>query len=209
MSKYSFEEHYNVYYPDSDIPVNNFGIHEAEKLHEYENALLLKAYKDFHEKLTEIESFDNKYFITLHKKTFESLYQFAGELRNQDVAKGDTYFCKAIYIEQSLSKLFSELESENFLMSYAKIPQEVFAKRIAYFMGELISIHPFWEFNGRIIRMFFDMIVSYNGYDYIDYTKYQCDEHDNPFVLASIECVQTADNSRLQKIISVGLHKII
>ncbi|TAJ80771.1 MAG: hypothetical protein EPO42_03625 [Gallionellaceae bacterium] len=41
---------------------------------------------------------------------------------------------------------------------------EKFAERLAHFQSELIALHPFHELNGRITRLFFDLITVYNGY---------------------------------------------
>jgi len=148
--------------------------------------LLFKAYAEFHKGLKNDPIFDKRYFRSLHQLTFLPLYEFAGEYRNQDISKGDTLFCKAKYIQPQIKILFEKLERENYLKTFSYQPKDGFSERITYYMGELIAIHPFWEFNGRIIRMFFDMIASYNGYEYINYTIYKTGETINPFIQASI-----------------------
>jgi cell filamentation protein len=70
----------------------------------------------------------------------------------------------------------------------------------AYFKCELIALHPFYELNGRIIRLFFDMIVRYNNYRYIDYSNITPE-----YINASIKCVQFADCTAIEKIIANGL----
>src|SRR3972149_815953 len=55
------------------------------------------------------------------------------------------------------------------LKDYFLKPKEEFALKISFYMCELIALHPFFELNGRTIRLFFDMIAAYNGYEYIDY----------------------------------------
>lgn len=72
---------------------------------------------------------------------------------------------------------------------------------IAYFQGELIALHPFYELNGRIVRLFFDMIALYNGYEAIDYGKPE------EYIKASIACVQYADTEKLTEIIRRGLKR--
>lgn len=41
---------------------------------------------------------------------------------------------------------------------------------LAHYQSELIALHPFYELNGRITRLFFDLIAVYNGYEPIDYS---------------------------------------
>jgi len=64
---------------------------------------------------------------------------------------------------------------------------------------------PFFELNGRITRVFFDMIAAYNGYQFIDYSITK----PHKYIDASIECVQYADSEALQRIILQGLLKWI
>lgn len=70
--------------------------------------------------------------------------------------------------------------------------------------GEFIMIHPFYEINGRITRLFFDLIAMYNGYKPIDYKSYSSKE----YIDASIQCVQFADASDMEHIILNGLQKL-
>jgi len=49
-------------------------------------------------------------------------------------------------------------------------------------------LHPFSEGNGRLLRLFFDMIITYNAYEYIDYADILSDD---AFITASIDCMET------------------
>jgi len=93
------------------------------------------------------------------------------------------------------------------LKDYSKNPKEEFAHKIAYYMCELIALHPFFELNGRITRLFFDMIVTYNGYEYINYQDaLKIEDGDNLFIKASIDCMLGNDNNMFQ-IFFNGLNK--
>ena len=143
------------------------------------------------------------YFINLHKKTFESLYDFAGVYRDVNMSKGDSQFCLAQYLHSESARIFKELENENYLSDIKK--KTLFAKRLAYYQGELIALHPFYELNGRVIRLFCDMLVLKSGYKPIDYSG----AIDNgAYIEASIECVQYADSSRLERIVFEGLREL-
>ncbi len=95
------------------------------------------------------------------------------------------------------------LKKENYLRDCSFISKEIFAEKIALIKSELICLHPFYELNGRITRLFFDMIVVYNGYQPIDYSNYTSQEYIN----ASIECVKYADETFMKRIILDGLKK--
>lgn len=77
-------------------------------------------------------------------------------------------------------------------------------KKLAHYKSELIALHPFYELNGRILRLFIDMLCLYNGYNFIDYST---TIENNDYIEASILCVQYADSSKMEKIIESGLTK--
>jgi len=201
-SKYQFVDN-KFYYQGSDVPQNRFDIKESATIHEIEKELLEEAYTILYDELDEDVLFDEAYFISLHKRTFESLYEWAGEFRDFNMAKEESRFCQGEFVKSSSRKIFNELQKDNYLRGYEDKPKEEFAQKLAYYKCELIALHPFYELNGRVTRMFFDMMAAYNGYKFIDYSGITPKE----YIDASIECVQFADCSRLETIILNGLSK--
>ncbi len=206
MSKYTQDKHF-IYYENTNIPINKLDIHNLKILEEEERKLLLKGYEYFHKKLSEESIFDNNYLKELQRKTFHKLYNFAGKYRTVNISKGYTAFCQVRFLEQTSKEIFNKFASENYLRNYAAKPKEEFAHKIAYYMCELIALHPFFELNGRTIRLFFDMISTYNGYEYIDYQDaLEIEDGDNKFIKASIDCMIANDNKMYQIILN-GLKK--
>ncbi len=200
VSKYQLKNN-NFYHDGTDIPINKLNITDSNTIHEIEKQLILEAYEVFFNELRQDTVFDENYFKSLQKRTFESLYDWAGEYRDFNMAKGDSRFCQGSFVVNSSKKLFEDLEKENYLKNCETISKDNFAKKLAYYKCELNALHPFYELNGRITRMFFDMIVAYNGYQYIDYSTVSADK----YIEASIECVQYANSDMMQKIILDGL----
>ncbi len=203
MSKYKLQES-DIYYPDSDIAINKFDIKYKSELNILEEALLQKAFETFVSELNEDTLFDEAYFKSLHERTFSSLYDWAGVYRNMDMQKGDSVFCRGEFIANESQKIFNRLASESYLKDCREMSIDKFASKIADFKCELIAIHPFYELNGRITRLFFDLIAMYNGYKPIDYEDITRKE----YIDASIMCVQEADSSNIEDIIRNGLHKL-
>ncbi|HIP52286.1 MAG TPA: cell filamentation protein Fic [Campylobacterales bacterium] len=202
MSKYRFN-HSSIYIDGTDIPRNKLEIDNSVEIHDAENLLLEEAYIELTKQLTQNSILDETYFINLHKKTFESLYDFAGIYRDVNMSKGNSQFCLAQYLHNESARIFKELEEENYLTDI-KEDKALFAKRLAYYQGELIALHPFYELNGRITRLYCDMLTLFNGYKVVDYSA----AIDNgAYIEASIECVQYADSSLLDGIIFEGLCK--
>jgi len=82
------------------------------------------------------------------------------------MAKGESRFCQGEFIEGSSQKIFEELKTDNYLKNYGFHPKSEFSTKLAYHKCELNVLHPFYELNGRITRMFIDIIAAYNGYKF-------------------------------------------
>ncbi|MEK6708361.1 MAG: Fic family protein [Pseudomonadota bacterium] len=207
MSKYQFNAS-DIYLPGTDIPRNRPGITEPELLHEVEETLLQQAYQTFIAECEPDTRFDETYFKSLHRRTFETLYEWAGVYRSVDISKGSSLFCRAAYLDQESRRIFRQLEEEGFLHQAQDGQPEKFAGRLAYYQSELIALHPFYELNGRITRLFFDLIAVANGYAPIDYSQALLGQPMNAYIQASIACVQQADYRKLNQIILQGLSKL-
>jgi cell filamentation protein len=193
-SKYQLKDS-SFYYLNTDIPKNKFDIKDSQIIHDIEQELLIKSYEIFFDEMEENTVFDEEYFISLHKRTFDSLYGWAGIFRDFNMSKGESRFCQGAFVMSSSKKIFLELKQDNYLRDFENRPKEEFAKKLAYYKCEINALHPFCELNGRITRMFFDMIVSFNGYKFIDYSAVTPKEYIN----CAIDCVQYADESGLKK----------
>ena len=202
-SKYQLKEN-SFYYPNTAIAINKFSIKDSQIIQDIEQELLIKAYDIFFDELDEDTIFDENYFIELHTRTFESLYEWAGIYRDFNMAKGESRFCQGAFVSSSSKKIFEELKKDNYLKDFENKPKELFAKKLAYYKCEINALHPFCELNGRVTRMFFDMIVAFNGYKFIDYSTVTPKE----YIGYAIDCVQYADESGFEKIILNGLNKI-
>lgn len=103
----------------------------------------------------------------LHKELFGDIYEWAGNPREIDISKGNSYFAHAAFIPTAISNLMAELRQDYRLKSDNK---EVFVTAIAHYYSEFNAIHPFREGNGRTIRAFISLLVQYYGWD-MDWTN--------------------------------------
>ena len=191
----------SIYIEGTNVPKNKKNIKDAKLIYTIEKKFLDKAYIKFSSEINQNIILDETYFINLHKKTFQALYDFAGVYRDVNMSKGDSQFCLAQYLHSESARIFKELEAENYLADF-KEDKALFAKRLAYYQGELIALHPFYELNGRVTRLYCDMLALFNGYKLVDYSG----AIDNgAYIEASIECVQYADSSLLEEIVFEGL----
>lgn len=194
----------HIYYENSDIPINKLGIKELEIITEIEKELLIEAYHQLHNELDETTIFNEEYLCKTHHIIFSSLYEWGGKYRSVNISKGNSMFCPYINLDKYSKELFTQLQNDNYLKDYEDISKkDEFVEKLSYYMCELIVLHPFNEGNGRSIRLFFDMIVTFNGYEYIDY---QQTLQNNDFITASIDCME-ADCDKMKIIINNGLKK--
>ena len=144
-------------YPNSNVLVNKFDIHDNKKLASVEKKLvLLKLYTLMQN--NNIGNFDIYHFLSIHKFLFEDIYPFAGKIRSEDIAKGSFRFAKWEYIEDQLRELLDKLAKDNF----KNLSKEDMPKKLAYYMSELNVLHPFREGNGRTIREFIRQLAFVN-----------------------------------------------
>lgn len=94
---------------------------------------------------------------TIHKYLFEDIYDFAGKLRNVNIAKGNFRFAPIIYIEEALKNI-------------DKMPQSTFDEIIEKYV-EMNVAHPFREGNGRSTCIWLDHILKNEIGKVIDWSK--------------------------------------
>ena len=162
-----YESKNSVYcYKSTNVLVNKMNIKDPIALKNYETSVIgLKLMALSKQGIT--GKFDVSHFVSIHKFLFEDIYPFAGLFRTENIAKDYFQFAEWEYIESELTRLLSELKSENFL---ANLTKEKFAERLAYYWAELNVLHPFREGNGRAIREFIRELAAWNGYE-LDLTK--------------------------------------
>ena len=99
-------------------------------------------------------------FISLqaiHKALFEDIYDFAGELRTVNLAKGNFRFAPLMYLEAALANI-------------DKMPQSAFDEIIEKYV-EMNIAHPFREVNGRSTRLWLDQMLKACIGQVVDWSK--------------------------------------
>jgi len=106
--------------------------------------------------------FDAAHLKLIHARIFQNIYPWAGEFRRVNMHRAASYpFAVVQFMDQNLDRTFAKLAAENHLKGLAT---DVFARRAAYFLGELNTIHPFREGNGRTQREFIRELAVEAGY---------------------------------------------
>ncbi|MGH9607363.1 MAG: Fic/DOC family protein [Terracidiphilus sp.] len=144
---------------DSEAPANKFGITNYAELQRRETPLALRRLLELQQRPT-AGTFNAERLQTIHRYIFQDVYGWAGELRTVNISKPNAFFPPPEHLRAGLDALFKELAHDNLLKG---LPAGVWARRAAYFLGEINAIHPFREGNGRAQREFIRQLALANG----------------------------------------------
>lgn len=103
----------------------------------------------------EVGTFKGLAFI--HTYLFEELYDFAGKIRDVNIAKGNFRFAPLMYLQTSLEHIDT-------------MPQGSFDQIIEKYV-EMNIAHPFREGNGRTTRIWLDLILKKELKQVVDWNK--------------------------------------
>ena len=105
----------------------------------------------------------NKGLSNIHEFLFSDIYEFAGKIRKENIAKGNFRFASVMYLEDVLNKI-DEMPQNNF--------ENIIKKYV-----EMNIAHPFREGNGRSTRIWLDMILKKEIGKVIDWSKVDKEEY--------------------------------
>jgi cell filamentation protein len=93
----------------------------------------------------------------IHKYLFEDIYEFAGQMRTVNIAKGNFRFAPVMYLRPALE-------------SIDQMPQSTFDEIIEKYV-EMNVAHPFREGNGRSTRIWLDCILKKELHQVVDWSR--------------------------------------
>ena len=121
----------------------------------------------------------------IHAYIFGGLYDFAGQLRTKNIAKGGYKFEYAQYLNSTLLQI-DQMPETNF--------GEIVEKYVA-----MNKAHPFMEGNGRSTRIWLDLLLKKQLKCCIDWSKISKANYMNAMIIS------TVDSSELNKLLKHAL----
>lgn len=82
----------------------------------------------------------------IHQYLFQDIFDFAGQIRTVNIAKGNMRFAPVLFLEQNLKTIDT-------------LPEATFEEIITKYV-EMNIAHPFREGNGRATRIWLDQILK-------------------------------------------------
>ena len=144
---------------------NKLGINDSLTLAKEEEKISKKKALELFEsgKLDKLKAGTFKALAFLHEYLFGDIYEFAGKIREVNIAKSGFRFAPALYLESAIEHI-------------EQMPQSTFDEIIEKYV-EMNVAHPFREGNGRTTRIWLDlmlknelgMVVDWNLVDKEDY----------------------------------------
>ena len=93
----------------------------------------------------------------IHNYIFGGLYDFAGQIRTMNIAKGGFSFAQAMYLPENLAKIEA-------------MPEDTLEHIVDKYV-EMNVAHPFMEGNGRSTRIWLDLILKKNLKKCVDWSR--------------------------------------
>lgn len=127
---------------------NKLGIRDSAELARMEEKISKKRAIELFESgyLKRYEAGTFRMLAEIHKHLFEQIYDFAGKVRDVNIAKSNFRFAPVMYLQAAIENI-------------EKMPQSTFDEIIEKYV-EMNIAHPFREGNGRSTRIWLDLILK-------------------------------------------------
>ena len=154
---------------------NKLGINSNNELANAEEKISKKKALELFERgvLDNMEAGTFETLSKIHKYLFDEIYDFAGKIRDVNIAKGNFRFAPLMYLKPALENI-------------DKMSQKTFDEIIAKYV-EMNVAHPFREGNGRSTRIWLDVILKKQLKKAVDWSKVDKDKYLNAMVNSPID----------------------
>lgn len=136
---------------------NNLNITDQIELSKAEEKISKQKAKQLFESgdIDRMEVGTFKGLAQIHAYLFGDIYEFAGEMRDVNIAKGNFRFAPRMYLPQSLEHI-------------SAMPENTFEQIVEKYV-EMNVAHPFREGNGRATRIWLDLILKHRIQHVVDW----------------------------------------
>lgn len=144
---------------------NKLGITDSAQLAREEERISKKKAAEMFQTgyLDHLEAGSMESLIKIHQYLFDEIYEFAGAIRQVNLAKGNFRFAPVMYLKEALKNI-------------EKMPQSIYDEIIEKYV-EMNVAHPFREGNGRSMRIWLDCILKAELGKVIDWSKVDKDDY--------------------------------
>ena len=140
-------------------PENKLNITDSAELARTEEKISKKKAVELYDKglLDGLDAGSFSFLAFIHKYLFEDIYEFAGKVRDVNIAKGGFRFAPVLYLDSALENV-------------SNMPQSTFDEIVDKYV-EMNIAHPFREGNGRATRIWLNLILKKKLGKVVDWSK--------------------------------------
>lgn len=138
---------------------NKLGISDSSELARTEERLSKQRARELFETgaLDRLEAGTFAALASIHRTLFSDIYDFAGEKRSVNIAKGNFRFASVMYLDAALQHI-------------ERMPQSTFDEIVEKYV-EMNVAHPFREGNGRSMRIWLDGMLKKSLGQVVDWSR--------------------------------------
>ncbi len=144
-------------YPGTTVLRNRFDIRDAAYLEYVEREIVLQRAREG----IPTGNFDLAHLCAIHRHLFQDIYDWAGEVRTLEIAKGGSQFQFRRFIETGMIDIHRRLVQADFLKGLSATD---FAAAAGQIMGDVNYVHPFREGNGRTQLYYLQQLALQAGH---------------------------------------------
>lgn len=144
---------------------NKLGIIDSAELARFEEKISKRKALELFESgyLNSLAAGTCKALLEIHRYLFDEIYDFAGKIRDVNIAKGNFRFAPIMYLQAALENI-------------EKMPQSSFDEIIEKYV-EMNIAHPFREGNGRSTRIWLNLMLKKELGQVIDWSLVDKDDY--------------------------------
>jgi cell filamentation protein len=151
------------YPPDHRVLRNKLNLRDAAQLDYFERELVAERTAQG----IPSGDFDLAHLRAIHRHLFRDVYDWAGELRTVEIAKGGNQFQFRQYIGTGMADVHRRIVAAGYLRN---LSARAFADKAGEIIGDINYVHPFREGNGRTQALYLEALARQAGHP-IDLTR--------------------------------------
>lgn len=159
-SNYKYIDHEYLYTDkDTGVLLNKENIKDYKELIAFESLCVANRSEQLLKNPIKIEyGYD---LLKIHKFLFQDVYDWAGEVRKVEIAKGGRQFLPMHSFNEAFAYIDGLLSE---LKALQKSDKKKIAEKLAIILDNINFLHPFREGNGRTQREFIRLLALQKGY---------------------------------------------
>lgn len=145
------------YPPDFTVLRNKLDLRDARELDFFETEFVMQRIAEG----VPGGAFDLVHLKAIHRHLFQDVYDWAGEIRTTELAKGGSRFLPRRFIETGMADVHRRLVEKDFLTGLGAAD---FAREAGIIIGDINHAHPFREGNGRTQLLYLEQLGAQAGH---------------------------------------------